>query len=93
MASDCSELESAIETLVHKYYDYAKKEGKHDKMNKKELSNVLTYTKNKERADELFQRLEQKKEGKIGFEEYWALIGDIALKLSLQMALQYQGRH
>ncbi|XP_073493475.1 protein S100-A16-like [Phyllobates terribilis] len=98
MASGYSELESAIETLVHKYYDYAKKKGKHDKMNKEEfkeivqqeLSNIMTFTSNKELINKHFQSLDVDKDGKIGFDEYWTLIGEIALKLRQRMAMEYQ---
>ncbi|XP_075699420.1 protein S100-A16-like [Rhinoderma darwinii] len=100
MASGCSELESAIEILVRKFYDYAKKKGKQDKMNKKEfremvsqeLPHVLTNTQNKEAANKLIQSLDLDEDGKISFDEYWTLIGEIARKLSLQMAMQCQER-
>ncbi|KAM4013833.1 uncharacterized protein ACNLHF_003844 isoform 2-T2 [Anomaloglossus baeobatrachus] len=93
MASGYSELESAIETLVHKYYEYTKKGRKHDKMNKKEfweilkqeLSNVLTHTWIKESVEEVFQSLDKDKDGKMSFGEYWTLIEEIVLKLSQQM--------
>ncbi|KAM4013067.1 protein S100-A9-like [Anomaloglossus baeobatrachus] len=93
MASGYSELESAIETLIHKYYDYAKKGRKHDKMNKKEfkeiltqeLSNVLTHTWIKESVEETFQALDKDKDGKMSFDEYWTLIEEIVLKMSQQM--------
>ncbi|KAM3917922.1 protein S100-A16-like isoform 1-T2 [Leptodactylus fuscus] len=101
MASGCTELESAIEILVRKFYDYAKKKGKHDKMNKKEfremvaqeLPHVLTNTQSKEAANKLIQSLDMDEDGKISFDEYWTLIGEIARKLSLQMAMQHQERH
>ncbi|KAM9294712.1 protein S100-A16 [Gastrophryne carolinensis] len=100
MASGCSELESAIEILVRNFYTYAEKKGKHDKMNKKEfrkmvtreLQHVLTNTQNKEAANKLIQSLDADEDGKISFDEYWTLIGEIARKLSQQMAMQCQER-
>ncbi|XP_063802795.1 protein S100-A16 [Pseudophryne corroboree] len=101
MASGCSELESAIEVLVRNFYVYAEKKGKQDKMNKKEfrkmvtqeLQHVLTNTQNKEAANKLIQSLDADEDGKISFDEYWTLIGEIARKLSQQMAMQAQERH
>ncbi|XP_068107560.1 protein S100-A16 [Hyperolius riggenbachi] len=100
MASSCSEMESAIEILVRNFYTYAEKKGKHDKMNKKEfrkmvsqeLQHVLTNTQNKEAANKLIQSLDTDEDGKISFDEYWTLIGEIARKLSQQMAMQCQER-
>ncbi|XP_053331587.1 protein S100-A16 [Spea bombifrons] len=100
MASGCSPLESAIEVLVRNFYIYAEKKGKHDKMNKKEfrkmvtqeLQHVLTNTQNKEAANKLIQSLDTDEDGKISFDEYWTLIGEIARKLSQQMAMQCQER-
>ncbi|CAH2327391.1 S100-A16 [Pelobates cultripes] len=98
MASGCSELEAAIEVLVRNFYVYAARKGKYDKMNKKEfrkmvtqeLQHVLTNTQNKEAANKLIQSLDADEDGKISFDEYWTLIGEIAKKLSTQMALQCQ---
>uniref|UniRef100_A0A8C5Q1F5 S100 calcium binding protein A16 n=1 Tax=Leptobrachium leishanense TaxID=445787 RepID=A0A8C5Q1F5_9ANUR len=100
MASGCSELESAIEVLVRNFYVYAKRKGKDDKMNKKEflkmvtqeMQHVLTNTQNKEAANKLIHSLDADGDEKISFDEYWTLIGEIAKKLSLQMAMQCQER-
>ncbi|XP_063802789.1 protein S100-A16-like isoform X2 [Pseudophryne corroboree] len=96
MASGCSELESAIEVLVHNFYVYAKKKGKHDIMNKnefhkmvtQELQHVLTNTHVKDAVDELIKKLDADEDRKISFDEYWTLIGKIALHMSQQMAMQ-----
>ncbi|XP_077319985.1 LOW QUALITY PROTEIN: protein S100-A16 [Lithobates pipiens] len=100
MASACSKLEPAIEVLVRNFYTYAEKKGKHDKMNKKEfrkmvsqeLQHVLTNTEDKEASNMLIQSLDMDEDGKISFDEYWTLIGEIARNMSLQMALQCQER-
>ncbi|XP_075464198.1 protein S100-A16-like [Ascaphus truei] len=96
MASACSELEGAIEILVRNFYQYAARKGKEDKMNKKEfrkmvtreLHHVLTNTKSKEAADVLIKSLDADADGKISFDEYWTLIGEIAKTMSQQMAMQ-----
>ncbi|XP_030066865.1 protein S100-A16 [Microcaecilia unicolor] len=98
MASSCSELEKSIEVLVRNFYKYAEKKGEKDKMTKKEfrkmvgseLNHILTNTQSKEGVDKLIKSLDADEDGKISFDEYWTLIGEIAKKLSQQISLQIQ---
>ncbi|KAM3917919.1 protein S100-A16-like [Leptodactylus fuscus] len=101
MASTYTELESALETLVHKFYDYGKKHGKHDKINEKEfremvvqeLPHILTNTQSTVAIHQLVESLDMEQDGNISFDDYWTLIGKIGEMLCKQMAINYQEQH
>ncbi|XP_018431107.1 PREDICTED: protein S100-A16-like [Nanorana parkeri] len=96
MATTSTNLESAIETVVRNFYTYAHKKGKEYKMNKadfhkmveQELQHVLTNTENKEALKKLSKKFDADNDGKISFDEYWKLIGEIGRNLGHQMAMQ-----
>lgn len=91
MASNCSELESAIQMLVETFDKYAGKDllgrrrsaiskSNFRKMLSCELHHMLTATENKKAANTLIAKLDQDSDGKISFDEYWNLIGEIIVK-------------
>ncbi|XP_053133939.1 protein S100-A16-like [Hemicordylus capensis] len=88
MAGNLSELEPAIQVLVDTYDQYAGKDlwGKRrsairkkdfQKLLRQELNHMLTDTENKEAAARLTRDLDKDSDGKISFEEYWNLLGEI----------------
>ncbi|XP_025068430.1 protein S100-A16 [Alligator sinensis] len=86
-----TDLECAVEMLVKNFEKYAggggcccrkqpRRISKKDfrKMLTRELNHMLTDTGNKRAADKLICDLDENKDGRISFEEYWTLIGGIA---------------
>ncbi|KAM9169213.1 S10AG protein, partial [Asarcornis scutulata] len=86
--ADCTELEWAIQVLVNNFDKYSsrcccrkpRRISKKDfrKMLSCELNHMLTDTGNRRAADKLICDLDENKDGRISFEEYWTLIGGIA---------------
>ncbi|XP_010725600.1 protein S100-A16 isoform X1 [Meleagris gallopavo] len=83
-----TELEWAVQVLVNNFDKYSsrcccrkpRRISKKDfrKMLSCELNHMLTDTGNRRAADKLICDLDENKDGRISFEEYWTLIGGIA---------------
>ncbi|NWT47274.1 S10AG protein, partial [Rynchops niger] len=87
--AECTELEWAVQVLVNNFDKYSSRRccckkprriSKKDfrKMLSCELNHMLTDTGNRRAADKLICDLDENKDGRISFEEYWTLIGGIA---------------
>ncbi|KAM6309263.1 S10AG protein, partial [Podargus strigoides] len=89
--ADSTELEQAILALVNNFEKYSSrrcccKKQQQRRISKKgfrkmlscELNHMLTDTGNRRAADKLICDLDENKDGRISFEEYWTLIGGIA---------------
>ncbi|XP_048366021.1 protein S100-A16-like [Sphaerodactylus townsendi] len=89
MASELTELEEAIGTLVKNYDKYAtrgffsRKRGiskdSFQKMVSQELHHALMHTEDKQAIDDLRQTYDKNQDGLIRFHEYWTLMGSIAM--------------
>ncbi|XP_019412264.1 PREDICTED: protein S100-A16 [Crocodylus porosus] len=98
-----TDLECAVEMLVKNFEKYAggggcccrkqpRRISKKDfrKMLTRELNHMLTDTGNKRAADKLICDLDENKDGRISFEEYWTLIGGIASPIASLIRQQEQ---
>uniref|UniRef100_A0A7M4F4S0 Protein S100 n=1 Tax=Crocodylus porosus TaxID=8502 RepID=A0A7M4F4S0_CROPO len=96
-------LKCAVEMLVKNFEKYAggggcccrkqpRRISKKDfrKMLTRELNHMLTDTGNKRAADKLICDLDENKDGRISFEEYWTLIGGIASPIASLIRQQEQ---
>ncbi|NXW91525.1 S10AG protein, partial [Alopecoenas beccarii] len=96
-----TELEWAVQVLVNNFEKYSshrccckkprritKKEFR--KMLSHELNHMLTDTGNRRAADKLICDLDENKDGRISFEEYWTLIGGIASPIAQIIRQQEQ---
>ncbi|XP_004619292.2 protein S100-A16 [Sorex araneus] len=90
MADSCTELEQMMLLLVENFYKCVPKLnlGKEEirksgfrEMLQKELKNLLEATGSKEAANKLIQELDTDHNGRISFDEYWTLIGNIVIPL------------
>ncbi|XP_064355233.1 protein S100-A16 [Dromaius novaehollandiae] len=97
-----TELEWAVQALVKNFDKYSsgcccrrrpRRITKKDfrKMLSRELNHMLTDTGNKRAADKLICDLDENKDGRISFEEYWTLIGGIASPIAHIIRQQEQG--
>uniref|UniRef100_A0A8C5IW14 Protein S100 n=1 Tax=Junco hyemalis TaxID=40217 RepID=A0A8C5IW14_JUNHY len=100
--AECTELEWAVQVLVNNFDKYSsrccccknpRRISKKDfrKMLSRELNHMLTDTGNRRAADKLICDLDENKDGRISFEEYWTLIGGIASPIAQIIRQQEQG--
>ncbi|NWT05816.1 S10AG protein, partial [Mionectes macconnelli] len=93
--SQCTELEWAVQVLVNNFDKYSsrcccckkpRRISKKDfrKMLSRELNHMLTVT------DKLICDLDENKDGRISFDEYWTLIGGIASPIAQIIRQQEQ---
>uniref|UniRef100_A0A8C3DC58 S100 calcium binding protein A16 n=3 Tax=Corvus moneduloides TaxID=1196302 RepID=A0A8C3DC58_CORMO len=98
---ECTELEWAVQVLVNNFDKYSsrccccknpRRISKKDfrKMLSCELNHMLTDTGNRRAADKLICDLDENKDGRISFEEYWTLIGGIASPIAQIIRQQEQ---
>ncbi|XP_009320491.1 PREDICTED: protein S100-A16 [Pygoscelis adeliae] len=95
---ELTELETAIEKIVTVFFTYAGKEGKKGTLTAGEfkelvqlqLPNLMKDTGNRRAADKLICDLDENKDGRISFEEYWTLIGGIASPIAQIIRQQEQ---
>ncbi|XP_062367631.1 protein S100-A16 [Cinclus cinclus] len=98
---ECTELEWAVQVLVNNFDKYSsrccccknpRRISKKDfrKMLSRELNHMLTDTGNRRAADKLICDLDENKDGRISFEEYWTLIGGIASPIAQIIRQQEQ---
>ncbi|XP_065516112.1 protein S100-A16 isoform X1 [Lathamus discolor] len=99
--AECTELEWAVQVLVNNFDKYSSRRccckkprriSKKDfrKMLSCELNHMLTDTGNRRAADKLICDLDENKDGRISFEEYWTLIGGIASPIAQIIRQQEQ---
>ncbi|XP_059727050.1 protein S100-A16 isoform X1 [Haemorhous mexicanus] len=99
--AECTELEWAVQVLVNNFDKYSsrccccknpRRISKKDfrKMLSRELNHMLTDTGNRRAADKLICDLDENKDGRISFEEYWTLIGGIASPIAQIIRQQEQ---
>ncbi|XP_027525315.1 protein S100-A16 isoform X1 [Corapipo altera] len=99
--SQCTELEWAVQVLVNNFDKYSsrcccckkpRRISKKDfrKMLSRELNHMLTDTGNRRAADKLICDLDENKDGRISFDEYWTLIGGIASPIAQIIRQQEQ---
>ncbi|NXE00723.1 S10AG protein, partial [Chaetorhynchus papuensis] len=98
---ECTELEWAVQVLVNNFDKYSsrccccknpRRISKKDfrKMLSRELNHMLTDTGNRRAADKLICDLDENKDGRISFQEYWTLIGGIASPIAQIIRQQEQ---
>lgn len=86
MADNYTELEKAVVVLVENFYKYVSRwsldknnlsKSRFRKMLQRDLSNRLTDIEDRKAAEEFTQYVDSNHDGRISFDEYWNMIGEI----------------